>query len=464
MPFRTIVHGGEVITDNDQFGADIVIDDGVISAILNDASQLDADQRIDAHELLVLPGAIDTRVAFGDPTPDPLETFESGGTAAAAGGITTVIDMPTGTPAMTNARALATKVAAIAERAIVDTALWGGIGAPNQRTTDIIAMAEGGIVGFTLFLADIGQSLITVNEADLLTAMTALADLNLPLSIHAEHDQLIQSERAMIRPGRRGESRAHAATRPPIVEAAAVNTALFLAEQTGCWLHIAQVSTVESMRLIGEARNRNARVTVGTCPHFLTLGTEDLDHLAGFGRTAPALRGQDEIDGLWASVLDETIDLICSDHIASTIQSKSQGDRDIFAAPIGVPGVQTLFPVFWDEAVNKRGMSRQQFVRQVATNPAQIFGLFPRKGAIRIGADADLVLFDPEGEWTVQGNEMLDQQKWTPFEGRSVRGLVVRTLRRGETLYDVERHDDAPQTRPGSGIFLKRSYGESAAR
>ncbi|MDQ3540831.1 MAG: dihydroorotase [Chloroflexota bacterium] len=461
MPFRTIVHGGQVITDSDQFKADIVIDDGVISAIISDASKLDADQRIDAHELLVLPGAIDTRVAFGDPGPDALETLQSGGTAAAAGGITTVIDMPTGNPAMTNARMLADKVAAIAGHAIVDTALWGGIGAPNQRTTDISAMAGAGIVGFTLFLADIGQSLISVNDADLFTAMTAVTDLNIPLSIHAEHDQLIQSERAMIR---RGGSRAHAASRPPIVEAAAVNTALFLAEQTGCWLHISHVSTAESIRLIGEARNRNARVTAGTCPHFLTLSGDDLDHLAGFGRTAPALRDQDEIDQLWASVLDETIDLICSDHIASTIQAKSQGEQDIFAAPIGVPGVQTLFSVFWDEAVNKRGMRRQQFVRQVATNPAQIFGFFPRKGTIRIGADADLVLFDPEGVWTVQGNEMLDQQKWTPFEGRSVRGLVVRTLRRGETLYDVERHDDAPHAEPGSGIFLPRDYGESAAQ
>lgn len=464
MPFRTIVHGGQVITDSDQFGADIVIDDGVISAIVSDASRLDADQRIDAHELLVLPGAIDTRVAFGDPGPDALETLQSGGTAAAAGGITTVIDMPTGTPAMTNARVLADKIAAIDEHALVDTALWGGIGAPNQRTTDISTMADAGIVGFTLFLADIGQSLITVNDADLFTAMTALTDLDIPLSIHAEHDQLIQSERSFIRSGRRGESRAHAASRPPIVEAAAINTALFLAEQTGCWLHISHVSTAESMRLIGGARSRNVRVTAGTSPHFLTLGIDDLDHLAGFGRTAPALRDQDEIDRLWASVLDETIDLICSDHIAATIQTKSQGDRDIFAAPIGVPGVQTLVPVFWDEAVNKRGMSRQQFVRQVATNPAQIFGFFPRKGAIRIGADADLVLFDPEGVWTVQGNEMLDRQKWTPFEGRTVRGLVVRTLRRGETLYDVERHDDAPLAQPGSGIFLPRGYGESETR
>jgi allantoinase len=462
MPFRTIVHGGLIVTDTDQFHADIVIDDGVIGAIVSDATQLDADNRIDAHELLVLPGAIDTRVAFGDPGPNRLETHETGGTSAAAGGITTVIDMPTGTPATTNARLLADKIAAIAGHAIVDTALWGGIGAPNQRTADITAMGEAGVVGFTLFLADIGQSLITVNDADMFTAMTALAELNIPLCVHAEHEQLIEVERASIRPGRRGESRAHAAARPPIVEAAAVSIALFFAEQSRCWLHFSHISTAESMRLISDARTRNARVTVGTCPHYLALNTEELDHLAGFGRTAPALRDQDEIDQLWAFVLDETVDLICSDHIASTIQAKSEGDRDIFAAPIGVPGVQTLLPVFWDEAVNKRGMSRQQFVRQIATNPAQIFGLFPRKGAIRIGADADLVLFDPEGTWTIQSNEMLDQQKWTPFEGRSVRGLVVRTLRRGETLYDVERHDDAPLAQPGSGTFLKRGYGEAA--
>jgi allantoinase len=159
-------------------------------------------------------------------------------------------------------------------------------------------------------------------------------------------------------------------------------------------------------------------------------------------------------------VLDETVDAIASDHSAYTIESKAQGGEDIFNAPLGVSGIQTLLPIFFDEAVNKRGMSETQFVRQIATNPAMMFGLHPRKGSIEIGSDADLVLFNPSTEWTVSGAEMLHRQKWTPFEGKTVKGRVIRTLRRGEVIFDDKAPGGAKTPGiPGSGRFLTRGYG-----
>jgi allantoinase len=254
---------------------------------------------------------------------------------------------------------------------------------------------------------------------------------------------------------------AHAESRPPIVEELAVNTLLYLAEITGCWVHVCHCAAAGALRLIADARARGVRVTVETCPQYLALNTEDLEHLAGFGRCAPALREQDEVDAIWPYVLDETVDLICSDHCGYTIESKEGGQEDIFRAPMGLAGVQTLLPVFYDQAVNQRGMEPSQFVRQIATNPAQIFGLYPRKGTIALGADADVVLFDPKREWTAHGDDMQHKQKWTPFEGKTITGRVRRTIRRGQTIYD-ETGGGEPflPASPGTGRFLPRGYGE----
>ena len=466
MPVRTVVHGGEIVTDTDQFHADIVIDDGIVVALVANAANLSADQRIDASHLLVLPGAIDARTAFHEPHPDDLEGMLAGGFAAAAGGVTTVIDLPvssgsgsgSGTPAPRSAEATIARIREIGRGTIVDMAIWAGVTGDAQTMTRI---AKLGVAGFASSMESTASKLVSTDEAELLAAMIALSEINLPFSIHCESESLVQAGIASMRTAQRKDPLAHAESRPPVVESVAVNSVLFLAEQTGCWVHIPHISTAESLRLIADARARHVRVTTDTCPHYLTLNHGDLEHLAGFARCAPSLRDQDEIDQLWSFVLDETIDSISSDHIASTIDAKAAGVGDIFDAPIGLPGVQTSIPIFWDEAVNKRGMSRTQFVRQTATNAAQIFGLYPRKGSIRIGADADLVLFDPEATWEVHGAEMLYSQGWSPFESRSVKGLVIRTLRRGETIYDAERHDDTSIARPGSGKFVPRSYGAS---
>jgi allantoinase len=205
-------------------------------------------------------------------------------------------------------------------------------------------------------------------------------------------------------------------------------------------------------------------VTVETCPQYLALNSDDLVRLKGFARCAPAIRDQQEVDAIWPYVLDESIDLICSDHCGFTAESKRAGDDDIFVAPNGIPGIQTMLPAVFDAGVVRRGLDASQFVRQLSANPARIFGLYPRKGTIAVGADADLVLFDPEREWTVNDEDALHRQKWTPWAGKTLTGRVIRTIRRGETIYDESRQGEArvPAT-PGSGHFLPRGYGEIEA-
>lgn len=467
MSYRIVISGGVIVTETDQFRADIVIDDERIAAIVADSDGIDGDEHLDATDLLILPGVIDTRVSFREPDAQSTEGYASGGRAAAAGGTTTVIDLPQGTPTARAPQTLAAKQQRIRQSAITDVALWAGIAGDDpdrQGATDFTALADRGIAGFTSTMSNIDASLGAVSDAQLLGAMLAIAPLGIPYALHAENDSLLQASLAMMDATGRGDVAAFGESRPPLVEIAAVNHALLLAEHTGCWVHIDHVSTPESLRLINEARARGVHVTVSISAHLLTLTEHDLETLHGFGTSIPPLRSEEEVDALWAFVLDETIDVICSDHIPVPTDRKRAGAQDVFAAPPGLTGAQTLLPVIWDEAVVKRGVDPTQLVRMLSTNAAQMFGFFPRKGTIRIGGDADLVLFDPHAQWTIRNQDMHYRHAWTPFDGRTVTGVPLRTLRRGETIFDAEQHETPHPAAPGSGRFIPRNYATSNSR
>ncbi len=464
-PVRTVVAGGTVVTEHGAVRADLVLEGERVATIALDAADVAADERIDAAGLLVLPGGIDAHTHFWEPADELLEGFATGGAAAVAGGITTVVEMPQASPTTVTAAQFRDKRARVGVSAIADTALWGGvIGAPDQTADELTAMAAEGAAAYKSFMASSSRSFPAVDDAQLLAAMTAIAPTGLPYGIHAENDALVKAGIAGLRAGGRRDPLAHAESRPPLVETVAVGTVLALAEATGCWVHICHVASAGALRLIADARARGVRVTCETCPQYLVLDTDDLQRLAGFARCAPALREPEEVAAIWDAVLDETVDLICSDHCGYTVASKAAGADDIFAAPLGLPGVQTLLPAFFDAAVVRRGMGLAQFVRQIAANPARIFGLYPRKGTIAVGGDADLVLLDPRREWEVRDADAFHRQPWTPYAGRRLTGRVVRTIRRGETVYDDRASGAARITaEPGSGRFLPRGYGEGDA-
>lgn len=461
MPRTTVIAGGTVVTDYGEFRADVIINGEHIAGIVADSSDISYADRIDATGLLVLPGGIDPHTHFREPEEFTKEGFATGGAGAAAGGITTVVEMPQADPTTITADQLDAKADQISKSGIVDMALWGGIvGEPLQDLDEIAAMADAGAAAFKSFLASTSPAFPAVNDDQLLAAMRAVAATGLPYGLHAEHDGLVRAGLERMRKAGRTDPMAHAESVPPIVEAAAVNTALLFAQETGCWVHICHVASSVALRLIAEARGKGIMVTVETCPQYLTLNTDDLVAQKGFARCAPALRDQQEVDAIWPYVLDETIDYICSDHCGFTIEQKKTGATNIFNAPNGITGIQTLLPVFYDAAVNKRGMNRSQFVRQISTNAAQIFGLYPRKGTIAIGSDADLVLFDPNEHWIVSSLDLRHKQQWTPWEGEEITGRVRRTIRRGETIYDETGSGEALMlARPGSGRFLPRGYG-----
>lgn len=460
MTRRTLIHGGTIVTDRAQFRGDLLLEGEQVLALLADGSGEPADERIDATGLLVMPGAIDAHTHFREPQEDTLEGFTSGSWASAAGGVTTVVEMPQANPTTFTVRDFIAKVARVEEASIVDMALFGGI-APGQHPAEIEGMAAAGAAAFKSFMASSSPSFPAVDTGQLMVAMQLVSPTDLPYALHAEDGPTLAAGLKRMQETGRTDPLAHAESRPPIVEVVAVSSALYLAEITGCWVHICHCASVDALRMIAEARSRGVNVTVETCPQYLTLNTDDLIAQRGFARCAPAIRDQAEVDGIWPYVLDETIDFICSDHCAFTAGDKAAGAEDIFRAPNGISGAQTLFPVFWDRAVNGHGMDPRQVVRQLSTNPAEIFGLYPRKGTLEPGADADVMLFDPEQRWTIRGEDMLHRQHWTPWEGKEIRGRVIRTIRRGETIYDDRATGDARlPARPGSGHFLPRGYGE----
>lgn len=411
MSQRTVITGGTIITGAEEIRADLVIDDEQVVAMLDDATGVDADDQIDATGLFVMPGFVDTN----GPVPDAASSARTVADqrAAAAGGTTTLV---TGLANAGTADGVRTGQTA-------DIAYWYPIGeGPLPTAEQVSRMAQTGIAGFAATLRPVPGHDAALTDADLLALMSLLARLDMPLSLTALHPGLKLSN--------------------PLAEIAAVNTALLFAEDTGAWLHLRGLSTAEALHRVAEARLRGTRVTVSVPALHLGLAAGDATRLV---RPIPPLRSQATIDDLWPFVLDETVDGITSTRIR---RKGREGEP--------VCDTQTAPALFWDEAVVKRGMSPSQAVRMLAGNPAQVAGLHPRKGTIRIGGDADLVLFDPKGAWTARSRDMLTEDAWSPLDGRELTGFVARTIRRGQTVYDADRHDDPGLLTEGSGALLAR--------
>ena len=455
-----LLHGGTVVTPEAITAADILIRDGVIAAILAHDEPVTADQVIDAAGKIVMAGGIDGHSHFmqNDPLaaarehPEEFEGFTLGGRGAAAGGITTTIEMPQSDPPAVSGKIVRRKRELAAADAIVDFALWGGI-IPGTSDSDLADMLAEGVVGFKAYMCDSDEEFPGVDDARLLSAFTFLRHSGVVIGLHAENHAMLMAGIAKMQDAGRTEPMAHAESRPPLVEIEAVHRAIFLSEHTGMPIHIVHLSAPGSAALIRRAKADGIPVTCETNAHYLTIDLRDLEKLGPFAKCAPAVRSREEVEQMWEYVADGTIDCLATDHCAFTAESKQPGERDIFLAPNGLPEIQTNIPVFIDEAL-RRGLSWQRITDMTSLQPARIWGLTERKGSIRVGADADLIVIDPTGEWTVRGADLLHAQRWTQYEGRTLQGRIVRTLVRGTTVYDLADSDPI-QVEPGFGSFVR---------
>jgi allantoinase len=444
-----LVSGGLLVDELSVRPMDVLIQDGRVQAILPPGHARTADNVLDASGLHVLPGVVDAHVHFNEPGRTDWEGFLTGSTAAAAGGVTTVCDMPLNChPPTLDARALAIKRGPVADHALIDYAFWGGL--VPESLEHAAELQRGGVIGVKAFLCDSGlDEYRHLDEFNLLDAMQTCAALGLLLALHAEDAAETQRLGQLARAAGRSAPLDWARSRPPSTELDAVRRVLDLARETGnaVRLHFVHISTGSAARLIGEARAAGQDVSVETCPHYLVLDESDLERLGSLGKCAPPLRGRSEVEDLWQTVLNGTIDWIASDH--SPCPPSMKATDDIWSAWGGIAGVQTLLPLLLTEGFHQhqRGLSLPRLVTLTAGNPSRRLGLYPRKGALEIGSDADLVLIDLEREWTLAETDLRTRWPGNPFVGRTFRGQVVQTMVRGTVVW----RDGAACVEPGFG-------------
>jgi len=423
------IRGGTVVAPDGARRADVGIADGRIVAVaeaLDDAARAD----LDATGLHVLPGAVDAHVHFNDPGRTDYEGFETGTRAAAAGGTTTIVDMPLNAqPPTIDARAFDRKRAAAERSALVDFAVWGGLVPGDIGRLD--ELAARGVVGFKAFMSDTTMpEFAMADDLTLYEGMARAATLGLPVAVHAESEAITSALAARARrEGRRGVHD-YLRSRPAIAEVEAIGRALLLAEETGCALHVVHVSTGRGVALVAEARARGVDATCETCPHYLVFDEDDAERLGAVAKCAPPLRPAAERDALWAAIGD--IALVASDHSPSLPELK-QGD-DFFAIWGGITGCQVLLGVLLDAGHHERGLALEQVAALSAAGAARRFRL-PGKGRIEPGADADLALVDLGGETALSAETLLHRHPHSPWAGRTLRGRIARTLVRGTTVF-----------------------------
>lgn len=447
---RTVVANGMVAADYGVFGAHVVIDGERIESVTTDDSVLEsADELIDARGLVILPGAIDPHAHFEDPGHTEREDFTTGTMAAAAGGISTVIEHPLTYPPVTTVDLYREKREMASGKVVVDFGLWGALTAPSLEHMD--AQWREGAAGFKAFMPESDPSYPNVSDDEFLHGMTTAQRLGALVLVHAESDALLRANRARLRREGRTDVRAHPESRPPFVEEEAVHRALYLAQHAGARLQVVHGSSPVSVDLVVQARARGQRATVEVCPHHLLLDLDDYQRLGPWGCCAPAIRERALVEGMWDRVLSGAVDSLVSDHAAYTHAEKEAGWDDMLECPLGCQVIQETVPLVLSEAVHRRGMTLEAFARFSATNTARTVGLYPRKGTILPGSDADLALYDLDADWVVDAHgQQFSKNPWSPFQGRRVRGRLVRTIVRGRSVYA----DGKIAVAPGYGRFL----------
>ncbi|MHB8647857.1 MAG: dihydroorotase, partial [Thermomicrobiales bacterium] len=391
---RLLIRGGTLVTETAMIRADLVIQGDRIVGIEQTGDARETDRTIDATGLLVLPGGVDAHVHARDPDEPLIEGFHTATMAAAAGGITTIIEMPQAEPLAADGDSFRVRRAAAERNAVGDVAMYGAVVGGTTTPDDLAAMREAGAIAFKAFMVGGSRGMVPVSDADILHTLEALRDTGLIFTVHAENADLVADGIRRMREAGQIDPLAHARSRPAPYEAEAVQRAIFLAEVTGGRLHIAHVSCQLALEFIQAAKARGVRVTAETCPQYLVMDLSDLARKGGFARCAPPLRTRGDVEALWRGLADGALDFVCSDHCGYTIASKEAGWENIFDAPQGLSVIQHMFPVVYDAAIHVRGWSWPDIVRRTATRPAQLFGLAPRKGALAVGADADIVLYD----------------------------------------------------------------------
>ena len=444
MTVDIVIKNGLMVLPSGITQGSIVIDEGKIIGIVK-SSEPQADRVIDATGKVVLPGMIDMHVHLRDPGFPARENFESGTRAAAAGGVTTVIDMPNTVPATVTVEAFLEKKKIVDAKSLIDYGFIGGAG--EIPPEDIIGMTKVGATAFKSFLIARFKEL-AASDYTLYKHMQLLGELERPLLVHAENGDIVDKFMEEAVASGRTDPMAHCDFRPAIAEIEAVMRCITLAAGTECHLHICHMSSGDAVDIVEWAQSTGQLVTAETSTNYLLFNKEAMNERGPYAKVDPPLRSKDDQLRLWEALNDGTIEVLASDHAPYTKEEKDLGFKNIFDAPSGGVVIETTLPLMLD-AVNNDKISLERLVEVFSTNPAMMNGLYPKKGDLMLGADADIVIADMDMPFHIKGENLKTIQKITPYEDMKGKGMPVMTLVRGQVIYEAGQVIG----KPGYGTF-----------
>lgn len=442
-----VVTSGELMVDGCLRRADLEVTDGRITRIAESGTGR-GEVVVDASDRWVLPGMVDIHVHLRDPGAPHKETFATGTAAAAHGGVTTISDMPNTQPPLLRLADLDAKIEAAGRVAHVDHSFWCGATHPEE----FAAFARRGAVGVKVFLAGREQGhqynseLSITDDGHLLDILAEAERQGLPVAVHLANPEIEQLWR------RNWVGRGIAEVKQEIIEESrldkveSASRVLLLAEHTGAHVHLVHVSAAV-LPLVEQARARGVRVTAESFAPFTS--TDDFDRYGVM--VYDRYRRPAEVSALWRAMENGTVDNIASDHAPHTWEEKVVGERDVLAGTSGYPELDTIYPMLVDRVLGG-SLALGRMVHLAAEAPARIAGIEDSKGSLTVGRDADIVLVDPAGTWTVNAEECASRAGWTPFEGRELRGRIERVLLRGSTPEE------------GRGRFIARPMERGSSR
>ena len=450
MDVDKVLVNGTIVSAFGRYKGVIGIKEGKIAFVGENAECVNAKEILDVSGKYILPGVIDAHNHFQDPGFTHREDFEHGTAACAAGGTTTTISHPMNEPAIVDIDSYKENMKAYENRGIIDYGIHGGGTSDN---TDVVEKlwTETGATAIKMFMCFSVKEFPFVHDDAMFDILEKLGRINGLAIIHAENDCMVKLMEKRLKAEGRKDPIAYNLSRPAIVEIEAIRRAIFLIEKANAKALILHVSTAEGLKEIKEAQQRGVKVWAESCPHFFTFVREDMNKLGPYLKFSPVMRDEENRLKMWKLLNEGYVNTIGSDHSPFSREEKEVGENDIWKAPNGIPGNQVMLSVFLD-GVNKGLVSLEKIVEISSYNPAKIYGLYPRKGIIQPGADADIAVVDMDLEKTYTKDDSKSKCDWSPYFGMTFKGWNVMTLVRGEVVYK----DGEILVEPGFGKYVPR--------
>lgn len=453
-----LIRGKRVLAFNKIAPFSIHVKNGVIVSV-SDYDETPNDCRIIEVEddSVLMPGLVDTHVHINEPGRTEWEGFETATKAAAAGGVTTLIDMPLNSiPATTTLEALKTKIETAKEKCYVDVGFWGGV--VPENVGELEPLWNAGVVGFKCFLIHSGvDDFPNVTEEDLRKALPELTRLNSLLIVHAEVSHPVeQATEEQI--NKQNDPRSYMTflrTRPRKAEDDAIDLIVRLCRETKTRLHIVHHSSADSLPLLRQAKAEGLPITIETCPHYLCFVAEEIPDGATQFKCCPPIREKENCGKLWEALQDGLIEMIVSDHSPCVADLKLLDEGNFLKAWGGISSLQLRLPLVWTSG-SERGFSIEKISEWLSSSPAKLAGLENRKGKIDVGFDADFVVWNPSRSFQVEPSMLYHRHKLTPYQGKKLKGVVEQTYLRGQLIYDVGNFQEAKK---GKLLFRDNQVG-----